>query len=90
MELQTVPTPVVENDTDVLVQMTRVWVCGSDVHYYTEGKIGGQVVEFPFTVGHEGAGIVRQVGAAVTGVRPGDRVAIEPAMPCWGCCEGDD
>jgi L-iditol 2-dehydrogenase len=85
MELQTVPTPVLENDTDVLVQMTRVGVCGSDVHYYTEGKIGGQVVEFPFTVGHEGAGIVRQVGAAVIGVKPGDRVAIEPAMPCWGC-----
>lgn len=85
MELQTVSTPVVENDTDVLIQMTRVGVCGSDVHYYTEGKIGSQVVEFPFTVGHEGAGIVRQIGAAVTRVRPGDRVAIEPAMPCGGC-----
>lgn len=85
MELQTVSTPVVENDTDVLIQITRVGVCGSDVHYYTEGKIGSQVVEFPFTVGHEGAGIVRQIGAAVTRVRPGDRVAIEPAMPCGGC-----
>lgn len=85
MEMQTVPTPVVEKDTDVLIQMTRVGVCGSDVHYYTEGKIGSQVVQYPFTVGHEGAGVVRQVGPAVTRVKPGDRIAVEPAMPCWTC-----
>ncbi len=85
MEMQTVPTPVVSNDTDVLIQMTRVGVCGSDVHYYTEGKIGSQVVQFPFTVGHEGAGLVKQVGAGVSRVKPGDRVAVEPAMSCWVC-----
>lgn len=85
MEMRTVPTPVVERDTDVLIQMTRVGVCGSDVHYYTEGKIGSQVVQYPFTVGHEGAGIVRQVGAAVKKFKPGDHIAIEPAMPCWVC-----
>lgn len=85
MELQTVPTPQVANDTDVLVQMTRVGVCGSDVHYYTEGKIGSQVVDYPFTVGHEGAGIVTQVGSTVSRVRVGDHIALEPAMPCWVC-----
>jgi L-iditol 2-dehydrogenase len=85
MALQTVATPVLVNDTDVLIQMTRVGVCGSDVHYYTEGKIGSQVVEFPFTVGHEGAGIVKQVGSAVSKVKPGDHIAVEPAMPCWVC-----
>ena len=85
MEMQTVPTPVVSSDTDVLIQMTRVGVCGSDVHYYTEGKIGSQVVQFPFTVGHEGAGLVKQVGAGVSRVKPGDRVAVEPAMSCWVC-----
>ncbi len=85
MEMQEVPTPAVTQDTDVLIQMTRVGVCGSDVHYYTEGKIGSQVVEFPFTVGHEGAGVVKAVGVRVSKVRPGDRVAIEPAMPCWDC-----
>jgi len=85
MEMQTVPTPVVKNDSDVLIQMTRVGVCGSDVHYYTEGKIGSQVVQFPFTVGHEGAGIVKQVGATVSRVKVGDHVAVEPAMPCWEC-----
>jgi L-iditol 2-dehydrogenase len=85
MAMRTVPTPTVACDTDVLIQMTRVGVCGSDVHYYTEGKIGSQVVQYPFTVGHEGAGIVQQVGSAVSAFKPGDHVAIEPAMPCWTC-----
>ncbi|MEI8139679.1 MAG: alcohol dehydrogenase catalytic domain-containing protein [bacterium] len=85
MAMQTVPTPAVTQDNEILIQMTRVGVCGSDVHYYTEGKIGSQVVQYPFTVGHEGAGIIKQVGAAVSKFRPGDHVAIEPAMPCWGC-----
>jgi L-iditol 2-dehydrogenase len=85
MELNDAPTPAIVHDTDVLLRMTRVGVCGSDVHYYTEGKIGSQVVQFPFTVGHEGAGIVERVGAAVTRVKAGDRIAIEPAMPCGQC-----
>ncbi len=85
MEMREVPTPAIVNATDVLIRMTTVGVCGSDVHYYTEGQIGSQVVQYPFAVGHEGAGVVEQVGPAVTRVRPGDRVAIEPAMPCWEC-----
>ncbi len=85
MEMHTIPDPDLRHDTDVLIQMTRVGVCGSDVHYYTEGRIGCQVARYPFTVGHEGAGIVKQVGSAVSRVKPGDRIAIEPAMPCWSC-----
>ena len=85
MEMHDVPTPAIVTDTDVLIRMTRVGVCGSDVHYYTEGKIGSQVVQYPFAVGHEGAGIVERVGAAVKRLKAGDRVAIEPAMPCGQC-----
>lgn len=85
MEIRDVPTPDIVHATDVLIRMTRVGVCGSDVHYYTEGKIGSQVVQFPFTVGHEGAGVVERVGAAVTRVKAGDRIAIEPAMSCGQC-----
>ena len=62
--------------------MGAVGVCGSDIHYYTTGRIGEQVVEYPFTVGHECAGTVLEVGSGVTHVRPGDRVAIEPAVTC--------
>ena len=85
MEMQELPMPQIINDTDVLIQMKVVGVCGSDVHYYTAGKIGSQIVHYPFPVGHEGAGEVIGVGAVVTRVKPGDRIAIEPAMPCGGC-----
>ena len=60
-------------------------MCGSDIHYYTDGKIGSQVVQYPFTVGHEGSGIVERVGESVTKIKPGDRVAIDPSMPCFEC-----
>ncbi len=85
MEMMQVPDPLVLNDTDVLIRMKVIGVCGSDVHYYKSGKIGSQVVEYPFPVGHEGAGEVIKTGKAVRRVKPGDRIAIEPAMPCWKC-----
>jgi L-iditol 2-dehydrogenase len=85
MEMIEVPMPEIKNDNDVLIKMDRVGVCGSDLHYYTEGKIGSQVVEYPFPVGHEGAGTVVATGPAVSNVKVGDTIAIEPAMPCWNC-----
>jgi L-iditol 2-dehydrogenase len=85
MEMQDLPMPEIKNGNDVLIKMKVVGVCGSDVHYYTTGKIGSQVVQYPFPVGHEGAGEVIEVGAKVTKVKPGDRIAIEPAMPCGEC-----
>jgi L-iditol 2-dehydrogenase len=85
MEMMEVPMPKIINANDVLIKMVAVGVCGSDVHYYESGQIGSQVVEYPFTVGHEGAGIVEQVGVGVTQVQVGDRIAVEPAMPCGEC-----
>ena len=85
MEMKQVPDPMLVNDTDVLIRMKVIGVCGSDVHYYKSGKIGSQVVQYPFPVGHEGAGEVVKVGPKVQRVKPGDRIAIEPAMPCWKC-----
>ena len=70
---------------EVLIRMARMGVCGSDVHYYVDGKIGSQIVAFPWTVGHEGAGVVERIGADVTRVKVGDRVALDPAMPCYEC-----
>ena len=80
-----VPDPVMSHDTDVLIKMKVVGVCGSDVHYYKHGKIGSQVVQFPFALGHEGAGQVVAVGKAVKNIKVGQRIAIEPAMPCGEC-----
>jgi len=85
MEMNDVPDPVIKNPDDVLIRMLVVGVCGSDIHYYTRGHIGSQKVAFPFIVGHEGAGIVVATGHAVTKVKTGDVVAIEPAMPCGKC-----
>ena len=85
MEMREVHTPSILNDRDVRIKMKTLGVCGSDIHYYVSGKIGSQVVQYPFTVGHEGAGVVEAVGKGVTTVKPGDRIAIEPAMPCWEC-----
>ncbi|MBD14325.1 MAG: hypothetical protein CMJ72_04055 [Planctomycetaceae bacterium] len=85
MELLEVPTPQIKRSTDVLIQLGAVGVCGSDIHYYVTGRIGSQVVEYPFTVGHECAGTVAEVGTGVSSVKVGDRVAIEPAMPCGQC-----
>ena len=85
MEMREVPMPEIRNENEVLVKMKVVGICGSDVHYYSLGKIGSQIVNYPFPVGHEGAGEVVRVGNSVTRVKPGDRIAIEPAMPCGEC-----
>lgn len=53
MEITELPAPQIERDTDVLVRVKVVGVCGSDVHYYTEGKIGSNQVKYPYRVGHE-------------------------------------
>lgn len=85
MKMMEVPDLSAIKPNDVLIRMKTLGVCGSDIHYYVSGKIGSQVVTYPFAVGHEGAGQVEAVGEAVTRVKPGDRIAIEPAMPCWEC-----
>jgi L-iditol 2-dehydrogenase len=85
MEMKEIPEPELINPNDVKIRMSVLGICGSDIHYYTQGRIGSQKVQYPFTVGHEGAGVVVEVGSAVKKVRPGDKIAIEPAMPCWKC-----
>lgn len=85
MEMIDAPRPEIQNPGEVLIRMKAVGVCGSDVHYYDSGKIGSQVVQYPFAVGHEGAGQVEAVGSGVKTLKPGDRVAIDPAMPCFVC-----
>jgi D-xylulose reductase len=66
---------------DVEIAIDTVGVCGSDVHYYTHGRIGPFVVEAPMVLGHEAAGVVRRVGRAVADLKVGDRVCMEPGIP---------
>lgn len=68
-----------------VVQVEAVGVCGSDTTYFTVGYIGDWVVDGPIILGHEAAGTVVEIGAQVTDVKVGDRVAIEPGEPCRDC-----
>lgn len=77
--------PSLQNEDDVLVRIRSVGICGSDIHYYNEGNIGSQIVEYPWIVGHEASGDVVAVGAAVRQVVVGDRIAIEPTLWCGEC-----
>ncbi|WP_221032159.1 NAD(P)-dependent alcohol dehydrogenase [Actomonas aquatica] len=66
---------------DVRIDVKTVGVCGSDVHYYTHGRIGPFVVDAPMVLGHEAAGVIAEVGSAVTHLAVGDRVCMEPGIP---------
>ena len=72
-------------DCEVLVKIEHVGLCGSDVHYYTDGRIGDFVVENPIILGHEAAGKVVEVGKDVTSLQKGDLVALEPGITCGKC-----
>jgi L-iditol 2-dehydrogenase len=85
LEIVELPMPKLNRPDDVLLRIERVGVCGSDVHYYRDGRIGEQVLIYPATVGHECAGTVIEAGAEVAHLRPGDRVAVDPAMVCGTC-----
>ncbi|MCU1582038.1 MAG: NAD(P)-dependent alcohol dehydrogenase [Microbacteriaceae bacterium] len=78
------PVPTVDAD-QVLVEVAAVGVCGSDVHYFREGRIGDYVVETPMILGHEASGVIVAVGADVDATRIGQRVAIEPQRACRVC-----
>lgn len=82
LEQQDIPKP---GPGQVLLRMDSVGICGSDVHYWTHGAIGDFIVKAPMVLGHEAAGVVSEVGDDVTNVKVGDRVAIEPGVPCRKC-----
>ena len=85
IEVREAPTPKPVRDDDVLVRSRAVGVCGSDLHYYLSGCVGSDTVSYPFIPGHECAGVVEEVGRAVTRVKPGDAVVVEPAVSCGTC-----
>lgn len=84
IHIEEYPVPVVGPD-EVLIEVVAVGICGSDLHYYSHGRIGKYVVDKPFILGHECSGNVAAVGSQVQRFRVGDRVAIEPGVTCGTC-----
>lgn len=78
LEQRPIPEP---GPNDVLLRMHSVGICGSDVHYWQNGRIGDFVLTKPMVLGHEASGTVVKVGSAVKHLQIGDRVAIEPGVP---------
>ncbi len=84
MRLETVPTPRPQPN-EALIRVEALGVCGSDIHYYRDGRIGENVVREPTILGHEYAGIVEAVGVDGDASLIGKRVAVEPGIPCGHC-----
>lgn len=77
-----IPQPT---EFEVLVKLEYVGICGSDLHYYENGRIGNYVVKAPFVLGHEASGTVVKTGKNVKQLKEGDRVALEPGATCGHC-----
>lgn len=86
LRYEEVEDPIIKNPHEVKVKILTAGICGSDQHYYHEGGIGSSiVVREPMIIGHEGCGIVQEVGESVTSVKVGDFVVLRPARPCFEC-----
>jgi L-iditol 2-dehydrogenase len=70
---------------EVQCRVESVGICGSDLHAYGEGQVGGMPNAYPMVLGHEPAGVIIKTGAGVTGLAVGDRGALEPALYCYHC-----
>lgn len=81
LALRDIDLPLTAGPGTVKIEIHTVGVCGSDVHYYTHGRIGPFVVNAPMVLGHEAAGTVVEVGEGVTHLKVGDRVCMEPGVP---------
>ncbi len=78
------PDPVA-GPGEVLIQVRRMGICGSDVHYFATGHCGAFVPRRPFVLGHELAGQIVETGSGVSGMAVGQRVAVDPSRPCRDC-----
>jgi threonine dehydrogenase-like Zn-dependent dehydrogenase len=88
VRVDTVPDPVIQEPTDVIVEITSTGICGSDLHLI---EVMAPFMTVGDVMGHEPMGIVREVGSEVTAVKPGDRVVVPfniSCGTCWMCSEG--
>jgi len=81
LSLREIDLPLNLGPNDVKIAIHTVGICGSDVHYYTHGRIGNYIVDAPMVLGHEAAGTIVEIGSHVTNFKIGDRVCMEPGVP---------
>uniref|UniRef100_T1IX42 Sorbitol dehydrogenase n=1 Tax=Strigamia maritima TaxID=126957 RepID=T1IX42_STRMM len=84
LRLEQRPIPEI-GDNDCLVAINSVGICGSDVHYWIDGRIADFIVTEPLVLGHEASGTIAKVGRKVKNFKKGDRVALEVGIPCRAC-----
>lgn len=80
-----IASPEITEPHEVIVQIGQTGICGSDVHYWQRGRIGDFILTSPIVLGHESSGTVAAIGSKVRNVKVGDKVAIEPGVPCRYC-----
>ncbi|MGY1845921.1 zinc-dependent alcohol dehydrogenase [Blastococcus sp. SYSU DS1021] len=88
VRVETVPDPTIQEQTDVIVEITSSGICGSDLHLI---EVMAPFMSVGDVMGHEPMGVVREVGREVTAVKPGDRVVVPfniSCGTCWMCSEG--
>ena len=82
VSVEEVPDPRIEEPTDAIIRVTTTGLCGSDLHLY---EVLGMYIDEGDILGHEPMGIVEEVGAGVTNLRPGDRVVVPFNISCGDC-----
>ena len=82
--------PLEPKPDEVVIRLGAGGICGSDLHYYFEGRVGNFVVREPLTPGHEASGVLERIGSNVKGLTAGMKVAVNPSHPCGRCtaCRG--
>lgn len=88
VRVDTVPDPVIQEPTDVIIEVTSTGICGSDLHLI---EVMAPFMSVGDVMGHEPMGIVREVGSEVTAVKSGDRVVVPfniSCGTCWMCSQG--
>src|SRR6056297_2301011 len=82
VRVEEVPDPVIEEPTDAIIRVTSSGLCGSDLHLY---EVLGAFMTPGDVLGHEPMGVVEEVGVAVPGLSPGDRVVVPFNIACGSC-----
>ncbi len=85
LRIEQADMPAAPGPGEVLVRIRAGGICGSDLHYYQDGGFGAVRIRQPMILGHEVAGEVVETGPGVRRVEPGDRVAVDPSLPCGRC-----